>query len=308
MTDPQNPDVPDRDESPERLTGSAPQSGQDAEPSLSKPNPAEETTILRPQGVSPAEETTILPAGTEWAAPASAYEPDSTAYESREQPTYTSGSGYPQASQPEGYPPYPAQPWQQGQTGQQYQQDQPRQGQPYPGQPQTGGHPYPGQQYTGSPSYPGQQYGGDQPYPGQPYGGDQPYQGQPYGGGQSYQGQPYSGGQSYQGQQHYPGQQGQPYGGYPPAGQYPQGAYGAAPRQSSMQLFSILGFICAPLAVFLCPILFGPAGIALGLVGRSKGESLGKWAAIAAGIALVLGLFFSYFVWLGYYDDSGTTY
>ncbi|MEV6277930.1 hypothetical protein [Nocardia sp. NPDC051832] len=269
MTNPQNPD-----ESQKPMTGSAPQSGQESEPapSLSKPNPAEETTIL--------------PAGTEWATPASAqqWSSEPTSGESGSpsstpsQPAYT-GESYPQtpgsAPQAGGYPPYPEQPWQQSRPNQPYpeqpwQQSQPNQ--PYPGQPYQQGQPYPG----GQPYPPGSQTGGYPQYPGQP--GQPPQPGQPY---------PYQ------------------------AGQYPQGAYGAPQQRSGTQLFSIIGFVCAALALFFCPILFGPAGIVLGLVGRNKGESLGKWAAIASAVCLVLGLIFAFFIWGGvidndYYNDRDT--
>ncbi|WP_194815841.1 phage holin family protein [Nocardia sp. XZ_19_385] len=289
MTNPQNPD-----ESPEPLTGSAPQSGQESDPtpSLSKPDPAESKP-------NPAEETMILPAGTEWAAPASSeqWSPESTSGESSTpgQPRYTgSGSAYPggesypqtpgSAPQAGGYPPYPEQSWQQGQQA--YSQNQPYQGQPYEGQPYQQG----------------QAYQQGQPQQGQPYQQSQPYQ----------QGQPYPPGSQTGGYPQYPGQPQQPGQPYPyQSGQYPQGAYGAPQQQSGTQLFSIIGFVCAALALFFCPILFGPAGIILGLVGRNKGESLGKWAAIASAVCLVLGLLFAFFVWGGvidndYYNDRDT--
>jgi len=53
---------------------------------------------------------------------------------------------------------------------------------------------------------------------------------------------------------------------------------------------SIIGFVCAAVALFFCPILFGPVGIVLGVIGHSRGESLGKWAAIVSAVALVVGL------------------
>ncbi|WP_052373528.1 hypothetical protein [Nocardia otitidiscaviarum] len=166
--------------------------------------------------------------------------------------------------------------------------------------------PPPGQ-YPQPPQYPaGGQYGypsGDPQaqggYPQQPYGqpaeqppyGQQPYGQpgygqQPYGQQQPGYGQQQSGyGQQPYGQQPY-GQQ--PYGqqGYQP---YPQQAYGT-PQQPRTQIFSIIGFVCAGIALLFCPPGFGIAGIILGLVGNSKGEPLGKWAAIASGVCMVLGL------------------
>ncbi|MEV0245029.1 hypothetical protein AB0H76_00410 [Nocardia sp. NPDC050712] len=277
MTNPQNPD-----ESPEPLTGSAPQSGQDSDPTPSLSKSAAGEPDSAEQWSSRAAEASPYESGSPSPTPGA--------------PTYT-GGGYSQtpesASTGAGYPPYPAGPWEQGESA----AGQP--GQPYPGQPYQQGQSYqPGQPYQQGQSYPGQPY--PQANPGQPYQQGQPYPGQSYPQGQSYQpGQPFQQGPQTGG---YPqsGQQPYPY----PGGQYPQGAYGTPTQRSGTQLFSILGFICAPLALFLCPLLFGPAGIILGLVGRNKGESLGKWAAIAAGVGLVLGLLFSYFVWLGYYDDS----
>ncbi|WP_051179397.1 hypothetical protein [Nocardia concava] len=86
-----------------------------------------------------------------------------------------------------------------------------------------------------------------------------------------------------------------PPGPYPqqfgPGGQqYPQypGGYGPPPQRTGSQIFSIIGFICAAIALLLCPLI-GLAGIVLGIVGNSKGEPLGKWAAIAAGVCMVIG-------------------
>ncbi|MEU7631441.1 hypothetical protein AB0C34_15855 [Nocardia sp. NPDC049220] len=130
-------------------------------------------------------------------------------------------------------------------------------------------------------------------------------------------GQPYPSGaqQPYppSGPPHYPpggvfdnsptaGPQNPPYGSYP---SYPQQyqPYGAAQPQSRSQLYSIIGFVCAAAALLFCPILFGPAGIALGIVGHNKGESLGKWAAIAAGVGMVVGFIIGFVVFSG---DFGT--
>ncbi|WP_431964819.1 hypothetical protein [Nocardia sp. bgisy134] len=82
-------------------------------------------------------------------------------------------------------------------------------------------------------------------------------------------------------------------GGYAPYGPY-------APTQT--QTLSIISFVCLGLSLIgtaLCffPILLtGPAGIILGFVGHSKGESLGKWAAIANAVVLVLAILLVVFV------------
>lgn len=133
----------------------------------------------------------------------------------------------------------------------------------YPGEPG-----YPNQ----PPPYPGQ---AQPPYPGQ---GQPPYPGAGQGG---YHGEYPSAG----GPPQMPGQGG--YQAYPP--QYePFG--GEQPQRQGPQVMSIIGFVCAAVALFFCPILFGPAGIVLGVVGHTKGESLGKWAAIVSAVALIAGL------------------
>ncbi|QBS41391.1 hypothetical protein DMB37_15920 [Nocardia sp. CS682] len=102
---------------------------------------------------------------------------------------------------------------------------------------------------------------------------------------------------------------------YPPSGGYgeqpglQQGSYAAysqqsyepyaAPRTAGTQVFSIIGFVCAAVAVLFCPILFGPAGIVLGLIGHSKGESLGKWAAIASGVTMIIGFLVGFLIFNG---------
>ncbi|MBH0776077.1 hypothetical protein [Nocardia bovistercoris] len=53
---------------------------------------------------------------------------------------------------------------------------------------------------------------------------------------------------------------------------------------------SIVAFVCAALALLLCPILFGPAGIVFGYLANNKGEKYGKWAALASAVGLILGL------------------
>lgn len=61
-------------------------------------------------------------------------------------------------------------------------------------------------------------------------------------------------------------------------------------QRQSAQVLSIIGFVCAAVAVLFIPILFGPAGIVLGIVAHTRGEPLGKWAAVAAGVCTVVGM------------------
>ncbi|GGT06244.1 hypothetical protein ACIBIZ_44045 [Nonomuraea spiralis] len=66
--------------------------------------------------------------------------------------------------------------------------------------------------------------------------------------------------------------------------------YPQPPRRQGAQVLSIIGFVSAAVAVLFIPILFGLAGIVLGIVGHTRGESLGKWAAIAAAVCTVVGM------------------
>ncbi|MFG1703137.1 hypothetical protein ACFLIM_08085 [Nonomuraea sp. M3C6] len=67
-------------------------------------------------------------------------------------------------------------------------------------------------------------------------------------------------------------------------------------KQPGNQVLSIIGFVCAVVAVLFYPPVFGLAGIVLGIVGHTRGEPLGKWAAVAAGVAMILGIVLGYLV------------
>jgi len=60
-------------------------------------------------------------------------------------------------------------------------------------------------------------------------------------------------------------------------------------RENDGRVFTIVAFVFAAIAVIFLPIAFGPAGIILGLVGRSKGDRRGGIAAILAAVGMVLG-------------------
>ncbi|WP_049567791.1 hypothetical protein [Nonomuraea sp. SBT364] len=62
----------------------------------------------------------------------------------------------------------------------------------------------------------------------------------------------------------------------------------------SLQVLSAIGFGCAAVAVLFRPVLFGPAGIVLGLAGHSRGEQLGKWTALASAVTMIVGMIVSY--------------
>ncbi|MET8870866.1 hypothetical protein [Nocardia sp. NPDC004604] len=91
-----------------------------------------------------------------------------------------------------------------------------------------------------------------------------------------------------------------PYSRYPGAyTQQPYEPYRKTGARSDSQTLSIIGFVCAGISLLFCPYLFGPMGIVLGIIGHRKGESLGKWAAIASAISLVVGLIMVYAVFSG---------
>lgn len=54
--------------------------------------------------------------------------------------------------------------------------------------------------------------------------------------------------------------------------------------------YVIAGFICAAVAVFLIPIVLGPAAIVLGIVAHRKRDPLGRWVIVAGVVGLALGL------------------
>jgi hypothetical protein len=58
----------------------------------------------------------------------------------------------------------------------------------------------------------------------------------------------------------------------------------------SARTMTIIGFVCAAVALFLLPIPLGVAAIVLGIVAYTKGDRLGMWAAIAGGAAIVINL------------------
>ena len=72
-------------------------------------------------------------------------------------------------------------------------------------------------------------------------------------------------------------------------GRPPPPAPARRPRVSD-QVLSIIGFVCAAIALLFIPILFGIIGIVLGIVGHTRGEALGKWAAIASAVTMVGGM------------------
>ncbi|MEV0390553.1 hypothetical protein [Nonomuraea sp. NPDC050643] len=66
------------------------------------------------------------------------------------------------------------------------------------------------------------------------------------------------------------------------------GAGGDRPPVSD-QVLSIIGFVCAAIAVLFLPVPFGLAGVVLGVAGHARGEPLGRWAATAGGAGMLAG-------------------
>jgi len=75
---------------------------------------------------------------------------------------------------------------------------------------------------------------------------------------------------------------------YPAYGASP--AYGVQPTAGSTTGFWVGGLVCGILALGFCPILLGPAGIALGAVAVKKGDQKG-WIAVGVSIAGMLAGF-----------------
>jgi len=62
------------------------------------------------------------------------------------------------------------------------------------------------------------------------------------------------------------------------------------PVSRTGRTLSIVGFVCAALALFVLPIVFGPAAIICGIVGWRSGDRLGVWAAVAGVLGMIGGI------------------
>jgi hypothetical protein len=63
----------------------------------------------------------------------------------------------------------------------------------------------------------------------------------------------------------------------------------AAPPANAGNVLSIIAMVCGGIALLFCPILLGPAGIALGIIGKRRGESLATVAIAVAAVGMVVG-------------------
>lgn len=82
------------------------------------------------------------------------------------------------------------------------------------------------------------------------------------------------------------------YGGGPGYPAYPQ-----APMASSSNTLSTLGIVFGAIAFLFIPILFGPIGIILGAVAKSRGEAKATTALWVSILGLVLGMIIGALVW-----------
>ena len=70
----------------------------------------------------------------------------------------------------------------------------------------------------------------------------------------------------------------------------------APTAQSRGNTLSIIGIVCGVVAVIFLPILFGPAGIILGVIGRTRHERLSTIAIVVAVVGMIVGFILSYVV------------
>ncbi len=70
---------------------------------------------------------------------------------------------------------------------------------------------------------------------------------------------------------------------------------------AASNLFSIIAFVCAGIAVLLLPVVFGPAGLILGAIGLAKKERLAPFAIAAAAGGLIVGWMVEAAIWSSVY-------
>jgi hypothetical protein len=74
------------------------------------------------------------------------------------------------------------------------------------------------------------------------------------------------------------------------------GGYPTPPPANRGRGYTIASVVCSVIALALLPIVLGPAGIALGLVGHTKGDPKGKWAGLLAVVCTIVGMVIGYVV------------
>ncbi|GAA4698428.1 hypothetical protein [Nocardioides nanhaiensis] len=63
----------------------------------------------------------------------------------------------------------------------------------------------------------------------------------------------------------------------------------APPQTNQSNVLSIIGIVCGVVAVLFFPIVFGPLGLILGGIGKSRGEKLSTIALVVAAVGMVVG-------------------
>ncbi len=61
--------------------------------------------------------------------------------------------------------------------------------------------------------------------------------------------------------------------------------------KTESKTFSTLGIVFGAVALFFLPIVFGPAGIILSVIGKTKGEKLANIALTVAILGTLVGMF-----------------
>lgn len=82
-----------------------------------------------------------------------------------------------------------------------------------------------------------------------------------------------------------------PPGTFQPPSNYPTWSppQGYGQQQAAGNGFSIAGIVCGVIALLILPIIFGPVGLILGGVAKSKREPRANIALIVAGVGMVAG-------------------
>lgn len=62
-------------------------------------------------------------------------------------------------------------------------------------------------------------------------------------------------------------------------------------NQTDNKTFSTLGIVFGAVALLFLPILFGPAGIILSVIGKTKGEKLANIALTVSILGTLVGMF-----------------
>lgn len=72
----------------------------------------------------------------------------------------------------------------------------------------------------------------------------------------------------------------------------PSGSYAQQqpPAKASGNTFSILGIVFGGIAFLFLPVILGPAGLVLAIIGKKKNESLAVIAIVVAALGTVLGM------------------